>query len=118
MELIKRENGISILDAEVSEKIANFERQLKTLKQQEDELKQAILEEMECKGIIKLEDEITGLSITYVAETTRETFDNKTFRKEYPDVYDEYVKMSPVKSKFLINGLPTESSLNISGLFE
>lgn len=102
MELIKRENGLSILDAGVSDKIANFERQLKAIKKQEDALKQAILEEMESKGIIKLEDEITGLSITYVAETTRESFDSKAFRKDNPDVYDEYVRMSPVKSSIRI----------------
>lgn len=102
MELIKRENGISILDAEVSDKIANFERQLKALKEQEDELKKAILEEMESKGIIKLEDDFNGLSITYVAETMREIFDNKKFKKDNPDVYDEYVRMSPVKSSIRI----------------
>ena len=102
MELIKRENGISILDAEVSNKIATFEKQLKALKEQEDELKQAILNEMESKGIIKLEDETTGLSITYVAETTRESFDSKAFRKDNPDMYDEYVRMSPVKSSIRI----------------
>lgn len=102
MELIKRENGISILDAEVSEKIATFERQVKALKEQEDELKQAILNEMESKGIIKLEDETTGLSITYVAETTREDFDKKTFKKDNPDTYDEYVRFIPVKSSIRI----------------
>lgn len=102
MELIKRENGISILDAETSEKIALFERQLKVIKEQEELLKKAILEEMESKGIIKLEDEINGISITYVAETTRESFDSKKFKKENPDVYDEYVKLSPVKSSIRI----------------
>ena len=102
MELIKITNGISILDAETSEKIAQFERQLKVIKEQEELLKKAILEEMECKGIIKLEDEINGISITYVAETTRETFDSKKFKKENPDVYDEYVKISPVKSSIRI----------------
>jgi regulator of replication initiation timing len=91
-----------MLNEDISNKIVEFERQLKAIKQQEDELKQAILEEMELNGIVKFEDENNGLSITYVAETTRETFDSKTFRKEYPDVYDEYVKMSPVKSSIRI----------------
>lgn len=102
MELIKRENGITILDAETSGKIAEFERQLKAIKEQEEQIKKAILEEMESKGIIKLEDEINGISITYVAETTRETFDSKKFRADNPDMYDSYIRMSPVKSSIRI----------------
>ena len=102
MELIKRENGISILDAGISDKIAEFERKIKAIKEQEEELKKAILKEMEIKGIIKLEDETNGLSITYVAETTREIFDSRKFKADNPDMYDEYIKMSPVKSNIRI----------------
>lgn len=101
-EIIRMQNGITVLDAETSGKIAEFERQLKAIKEQEEELKKAILEEMESKGIIKVEDEINGISITYVAESYRETFDSKLFRKEHPDVYDEFVRMSPVKSSVRI----------------
>lgn len=102
MELIKRENGITILDAGVSEKIAEFERKLKAIKEQEEELKKAILSEMQSKGIIKLDDEVNGLSITYVSETMRETFDTKAFRSALPNVYDAYVKLSPVKASIRI----------------
>ena len=98
-EIIKIENGITVLDAETSGKIAEFERQLKAIKEQEEKLKKAILEEMESKGIIKVEDEINGISISYVAESYRETFDSKKFKADKPDVYDEYIKISPVKSR-------------------
>jgi hypothetical protein len=101
-EIIRMENGISVLDARASGKIAEFERQLKAIKEQEEELKRAILEEMESKGIIKVEDEINDISITYVAESYRETFDSKLFKKTYPDVYDEFIKMSPVKPSIRI----------------
>ena len=96
MELIKYENGTALLDAEVSAKIAAFERQVKEINHQESELKKAILEEMEAKNILKLETE--ELAITYIASSYRETFDSKSFRKDKPDIYDEYVKISPVKS--------------------
>lgn len=102
MDLIKRENGISILDAEVSKKIAEFERQLKAIKEQEEKLKTAILEEMEKQGIVKLEDETSGLTINYIAKTYRENFDSKKFRKDHPEMYDEYIKMSSVKSSIRI----------------
>ena len=100
--IIRVENGVSILDAEVSKKIAEFEKKLKALKEQEDELKQAILEEMEKQGIIKLEDETSGLTINYIAKTYRESFDGKKFKEDYPDMYDDYIKMSPVKSSIRI----------------
>lgn len=89
MELIKVENEIGILDTEVSKKVAEFEKAIK-------ELKQNILTEMENKNILKLETD--DLTITYIAPAEKETFDSKKFRKENSDLYDEYVKFSPVKS--------------------
>lgn len=100
MELIKIENEIAILEPEVSEKIADFERQIKVIKEQEDNLKQAILEEMEANQIIKLDT--PDILISYVASSDRETFDSKTFKADHQDLYDEYVKMTPVKASIRI----------------
>lgn len=96
MELIKYENDVATLEQKVSDQIADLERQIKVLAEKESEIKQAILEEMESKGIIKLDTD--SIVITYVAETDRENFDKKKFREEYPDIYDNYITMSPVKS--------------------
>ena len=101
-ELIKIENGNSILDISVSNKIAEFERQIKLIEEQEKALKEAIKEEMEAKGILKVEDEVNGMTISYVAPTYREAFDSKKFKADNPDMYDEYVKLSPVKSSIRI----------------
>lgn len=100
MDLITINNEVAILDLETSNKIAEFERQVKELKEKEDALKKAILAEMESKGIIKLDTE--ALAITYVAPTEREALDSKALREELPDIYDAYVKMSPVKSSVRI----------------
>ena len=100
MELIRIENGLNILEEETSKKIAEFERQLKDIKAKEDELKQAILEEMEAKSIIKIDTE--DITISYVAPSDRETFDSKAFKENHQELYDEYVKMSPVKSSIRI----------------
>ena len=96
MELIKVENGLSILDPETSQNIAEFERQIKDIQEKEKALKEAILEEMKQKNIIKIDT--PELSITYVDETYKENFDSKLFREQNPDLYDNYVKMSPVKA--------------------
>lgn len=100
MELIKVENEIGILDTEVSKKVAEFEKTLKEIKEKEEELKQNILIEMENKNILKLETD--DLTITYIAPAERETFDSKKFREENSDLYDEYVKFSPVKSSIRV----------------
>ena len=100
MELIKIENEIAILDPEVSEKIAEFEKQAKLIKEQEDNLKKAILEEMEQNQILKLDT--PEILISYVAPSDRETFDSKTFKEDHQDLYDDYIKMTPVKSSIRI----------------
>lgn len=99
-EMIKIENGTSLLNVEVSKMIAEFERQMKFIKDQEDALKEAIKAEMEAKGILKVESD--GMVISYVAPTTREQFDSKKFKVDNPDMYDEYVKLTPVKSSIRI----------------
>jgi hypothetical protein len=101
-ELIRIENGISILDMDVSNKIAEFERQIKLIKEAEDTLKELVKAEMEARGILKLQDETNGMTITYIAPTERETFDSKKFKAENPAMYDEYVKFTPVKSSIRI----------------
>lgn len=100
MKLIKVEDQVAVLSEEVSNQIAEFERQVKEIKKQQDELKLSILNEMEANNIIKLETD--DLIISYVAPTDRETFDSKTFKEEHSDLYDEYVKMTPVKSSIRI----------------
>ena len=94
--IINFENNTPLLVPEVAEKLAEFERMAKEVKAKQDELKQKILDEMEANNILKIDTE--QLTITYVAPTTRETFNAKTFRIEYPELYDEYVSISPVKA--------------------
>ena len=53
-----------------------------------------MLQEMEEKGIYKMENE--ELSITYIAPTEREIFDTKRFKEDHPYVYHDYMKTSQV----------------------
>lgn len=100
MELIKAHKDGFILEPEASEKIYQWETTIKQLKKREEDLKKAILEEMEANNIIKLETE--NIAITYIAPTDRETFDSKKFREICPEIYDEYVKITPVKASVRI----------------
>lgn len=100
MELIKLNGETAILDGDTATKIAEFEKRVKDLKAKEDKLKKLILEEMETKGIIKLNTDV--LSITYVAPTDRESLDSKKLREDLPNVYDAYINIKPVKSSIRI----------------
>ena len=94
--LVRVEEDKAVLMPSASAMLAEFERQVKAIKAKQDELKQRILAEMEAHGILKIEtDELT---ITYVAPASRETFDSKAFRKDNPDLYDEYVRMTDVSA--------------------
>ena len=100
-ELIKiDEQGVGLLNADVAQKIADFERKVKEIKDAEDKLKEAIKAEMESKSVIKLEtDELT---ISYVAPTTRESLDTKELKAELPEIYDTYCKIAPVKASIRV----------------
>jgi regulator of replication initiation timing len=97
--IIKKGNQI-ILNPNISKNIAEFEKQIKALKETEDKLKAEILAEMEAQGIIKLETE--DLTISYVSETYRETFDSKALKADDEEMYNKYIKLSPVKSSIRI----------------
>lgn len=99
-ELILVDNGLATLDQDTAVKIADFERTIKAIKEQEEALKNLIIEEMEAKGIIKLTT--PEITISYVAPTVRESFDSKKLRADNPDLYDSYVSLTPVKASVRI----------------
>lgn len=100
MELIKIENGLSTLDLKTSMELKLIADKIKELKKQEDKIKKAILEEMENKNILKIDTE--EVSISYIASSDRETFDTKNFREKHSDLYDEFIKFTPVKSSIRV----------------
>lgn len=97
-EIIIQENNT--LSEEIEKQIVSIEKRIKKLKEQEEAMKAALLSAMEAKNLIKLETD--KMVISYVAPTDRESFDSKKFRSDNPDLYDEYVKISPVKSSIRI----------------
>lgn len=99
-DLITCENGKYILKQGVSRRLAEYEKIIKRLKEQEDELKNSIMTAMEEYGVIKIDtDDVT---VSYIAATARESFDSKKFKKDKPDMYDEYCNINPVKASIRI----------------
>ena len=100
--LITLENDKAILKEEVIAQVIEIEDKIKELKKIQDEYKKAIMSAMEEKGLIKLTDEITGLSITYIeAKENLEKFNAEKLREDHPELYDEYVTMDGKKSAYI-----------------
>ena len=83
--------------AELEQLIKNLDKQVKEAKAKQDELKSALLQEMESRGLKSFEK--GGLKITYVAATTRQTLDSKAIKEEYPVIYEAYLKETEVKAE-------------------
>ena len=92
-ELIVMNDGVPCLVPEISAQIAEFETSIKTLEKQRDELKKAILDAMEGAGILKIDND--DVTINYIAPCDSESFDKKAFKKDHPDLHDQYVSMKP-----------------------
>lgn len=99
MELIKIENGY-VLDKSTMDEIKEIEKLSKALKERQDKVRAELQKVMEDNNIIKFEsDEIV---VNYIAPTTRESFDSEQLKADNPDLYDLYVKLSPVKATIKI----------------
>lgn len=78
--------------------------QVKAIKEQEKALdgeKEELKVALETLGVKKLSVESGNLSVT--AESTRKTFDSKSFGAEYPELLEKYQKESVVKSSLKIS---------------
>lgn len=91
-----------VLKDYAAEELVKIEIAMKDLKKREDELKAALLEEMEREDILSLENEIYGISVKRIDAYDRETFDSKKFKADQPDLYDQYIRMTSVKPSIRI----------------
>ena len=101
-ELIRIENDKAILKEEMIANILDIESKIKELTDVYDTYKKMIQEEMEKKNVIKIVDEITGLSISYVAaQENLEKFNKTRLRDNYPDLYDECIDMNGKRAAYI-----------------
>ena len=101
-ELITITEKKAILDSQMVKDLILVEKQIKELKEIQDNYKKAIKEAMEKKNVIKLLDDITGLTITYIsAQNNLEKFNKEKFQEENPELYDQYVTMDGKKSAYI-----------------
>ena len=89
-------NGDVTLAPEIVKSYCEMQMVIDTMKAEQEKIKEALKNEMELKGIIKLET--PEMIVNYIGESDREKFDTKRFKKDNPDLYDEYITMSKVKA--------------------
>jgi len=95
-------NGTAVLDSNIVKDLVQFEKQMRELKEIQDNYKQLIKNEMEEKNILRIIDEVTGLNIVYTGEKEDLEFFNKDkFREENPQFYDKYVTMNGKRSSYI-----------------
>lgn len=89
-----------VLFNEAEGMIIDIEAQLKSLTKQRDELKEGIMKAMCQAGIYSWKGE--RVSITRKTASSRKTFDKEKFEKDYPNVYDNYLKETLCEESLLI----------------
>ena len=98
------QNELILLDGtlalEAKNKFIELEKMSKAIDEEKKKWRQAILEEMEQKNIVKLESD--ELTIKYKAPTYSEKFDSAALKKDDEALYNKYIKISPVKSSLLV----------------
>jgi hypothetical protein len=80
--------------------IIDIESQLKQLTEQKKAITDGVMKAMVQAGIYTWKGE--KVSITRKTASTRKSFDKERFEKDYPGVYDKYIKESPVSESILI----------------
>ena len=99
-ELIQNIGNVEILNNQTCAKIVLLDQKIKELQNAQEEIKKALLNEMKSKGIKKIDNEV--LTISYNEPTDRESFDSASFKKDNRELYDSYVKITPVKESVRI----------------
>ena len=96
----KPETSLQTVDEQALAKFGNVLKQIAELEKSIEPIREQIKAEMEKRKILNLK--AGNVSVTYIAPTTRETFDTKRFKAENVDLYKQYTKVSEVKSSIRI----------------
>ena len=100
-ELVKIENNEFVIDNDFIEKYRNFKKLQLEMELMEKDLKAKLKDAMEMLGKDKVI--LNGFSAKIKAGYTTQRFDSARFKKECPDIYDEYVKESSVSSSITLD---------------
>ena len=90
MEIVKVKDNKIVVAEEIIKQIKEFNKQKLEMDLMEKELKENLKEAMEKCGVKSFACD--GLSASYFGETTSNKFDTTRFKKECPEIYENYLK--------------------------
>lgn len=91
---------LPVLFNEIEGLIVDIEAQLKSLTEQKKAITDGAMKAMVQAGLYSWKGD--KVSITRKTTSTRKVFDKETFEKDYPGVYGNYIKETPVSESLLI----------------
>ena len=101
-ELYKIEEGQLIIATKIVEAIKSFEKEKKEIEEQEQKLRDKLLEAMEKYGQDKWTSPDGTLIVSYTPENEVTTFDSKKLKEEDIDTYFKYLKTGSRKASIRI----------------
>lgn len=93
-------DNFPVLFNEAEGMIIDIEKQLKSLTEKKKSITDGIMQVMVKEGLYSWKGDM--VSITRKTASTRKMFDKDTFEKDYPGVYANYIKETPVSESLLI----------------
>jgi hypothetical protein len=96
VKLEKTQQEIMKLNKKIEAAVGAEMQKLETLKEQDANMREAILQAMEANDVDKFDGDL--LVITRVKAGTRTTFDSTTFKTAMPKTYAKFLKTSPTKA--------------------
>lgn len=100
MELVKVENNEIQVSEEYLQDFAKYLQAKARFELKEKAFKEELLKAMEENGILNYSNDL--FSVSYKKATKRKSLDSKLLKEELPDIYEQYVKESDVKSCLVI----------------
>jgi predicted phage-related endonuclease len=98
--LTKTQKEIAAVEAQVLEATADLQKKLLTLREKDNEVRTAIKEAMIKNNVKKFDSD--NLTITLIAASTRKTLDTAAIKEQEPEVYEKYLKETPVAASVRI----------------
>jgi peptidoglycan hydrolase CwlO-like protein len=103
-EMVEQQDDLQVIDKALPKKVAELTDLMISIKKAEAkvaEIKEALLKAMEEQGVKKFEND--KIAVTYVAPSTRSTFDRKRLEADHPELdLKKYNKTSSVKASVRI----------------
>lgn len=111
--LYKTLNESLSVNSNVADDLYELEQKINSLLEEKNRIIAMIESDMIAAKLSKVESD--KFTITYIAETVRNSFDSSKFKKDHPDLYEQFIKKSDVKSyykfKWITEGSKPEAVL-------